>query len=292
MSDWKVTFWGVRGSIPVPGPTTVKYGGNTSCLEIRSDEGDWIIFDAGTGLRALGDSLDLSKKHEINLMISHPHWDHINGFPFFTPIYIPGNRVTVYGPSTFELTMEDVIAGQMKYSYFPVRTAELSADLRFRELREEEIRVGNYTVRTQMLNHPVTCLGYRVTYKGRVFIYLGDNEPYYNVFNDSDPETEAVALQMNERLVEFVRGADTLVADSQYVPAEYGSHKGWGHSHTHHVVNLALKAKVKHLFFFHHEPLRTDAELDRLVDHYRNKMIEKGFSLEIDAARERASFDL
>ena len=171
-------------------------------------------------------------------------------------------------------------------------TAELSADLRFRELREEEIRVGNYTVRTQMLNHPVTCLGYRVTYKGRVFIYLGDNEPYYNVFNDSDPETEAVALQMNERLVEFVRGADTLVADSQYVPAEYGSHKGWGHSHTHHVVNLALKAKVKHLFFFHHEPLRTDAELDRLVDHYRNKMIEKGFSLEIDAARERASFDL
>ncbi|TAL38727.1 MAG: MBL fold metallo-hydrolase [Spirochaetes bacterium] len=290
MGELQVKFWGVRGSIPVPGPATVKYGGNTSCLELISDEPERIIFDAGTGLRVLGDSLDLSKKHDIHLLISHPHWDHINGFPFFTPIYIPGNRVTVYGPSTFELTMEEVINGQMKYSYFPVRTAELSADLSFKEIKAEEFDIGKFHIRTHILNHPVTCLGYRISYNGKEFAYLGDNEPYYNVFNDDDPEVVQVTGEMNEQLVQFVSGLDVLVSDSQYTPAEYPSHRGWGHSTTHHVVNMALKAGVKKLFFFHHEPQRSDEELDLLVYHYNERVRARGFTMEIDAAREGVAF--
>ncbi len=273
----------------MPGPATVKYGGNTSCIELRSSDGDWIIFDAGSGLRVLGESMDLSKKHSIHLMISHPHWDHINGFPFFTPIYIPGNTVHVYGPSTFELTIEDVINGQMKYTYFPVRTAELQAEMHFHELKEETFKVGNFSIRTQLLNHPVTCLGYRVSYMGKTFIYLGDNEPYYNVFKDDDPEVNTFARDMNKRLAEFVGGADMLVADSQYIPSEYNMKRGWGHSTTHHVVNMALKAGVKHLIFFHHEPLRSDQELDLIVLHYRDRVKSHGYEMEIDAAREGES---
>ncbi len=290
MGELQVRFWGVRGSIPVPGPATVKYGGNTSCIELVSGEPERIVFDAGTGLRVLGDSLDLSKKQNIHILISHPHWDHINGFPFFTPIYIPGNRITVYGPSTFELTMEEVINGQMKYSYFPVRTAELSADLSFREVGAGEFSVGNFHVKAHQLNHPVTCMGYRVSYNGKQFAYLGDNERYYNVYNDDDPEVTQVTAEMNERLVEFVKGVDTLVSDSQYTPAEYPSHQGWGHSTTHDVVNLAIRAEVKKLFFFHHDPLRTDEELDFLVKHYNERVRARGYGLVIDAAREGASF--
>lgn len=276
----------------MPGPATVKYGGNTSCLEVRGLEGDWIVFDAGTGLRVLGESLNLSRKHDIHLMISHPHWDHINGFPFFTPIYIPGNRVTVYGPSTFESSMEDIITGQMKYSYFPVRTAELQADIKFRDLREESFSVGNFHVSTIMLNHPVTCLGYRVSYDNRSFVYLGDNEPYYNVYRDGDAEVDAMAGQMNERLVRFIAGADTLVTDSQYTPEEYPNHLGWGHSDTHHVVNMAVTAGVKRLFFFHHDPGRGDSELDYLIQHYRGVLRERGYDMRLDAAREGFQFDI
>lgn len=290
MADWWVQFWGVRGSIPVPGPSTVRYGGNTACLDLRSDEGDWIIFDAGSGLRVLSDSMDLSKKYDLHILISHPHWDHINGFPFFTPLFIPGNAVTVYGPSTHELTIEDVINGQMKYTYFPVRTAELSATLKFRELKEERFSIGNFNIQTQLLNHPVTCLGYRVSYGERVFVYLGDNEPYYNVYNDNDPEVNEFTRDMNNRVLEFVRGAHMLVCDAQYITAEYAGKKGWGHSTTHHVVNLALKAGVEHLVFFHHDPQRTDDELDFIVNHYRERVRIKGIDIEIDAAGEGRRF--
>lgn len=292
MSELQVTFRGVRGSIPVPGPETVKYGGNTACLELKSGEGDWIIFDAGTGIRALAGTLDLSKSHDIHLFITHPHWDHISGFPFFAPVFIPGNNVTIYGPGTFEKTLEEIIRGQMTYSYFPVRTEELMANIQFRELKEETVELGNFLIESITLNHPVTCLGYKVKYREKVFIYLGDNEPYYNVYDDDDEEVNAFARDMNRRLVNFVKGADTLVTDAQYIPAEYESHKGWGHSTTHDDVNLAIKAGVKRLFFFHHDPMREDKDLDYLVEHYRNKMVEKGFDLEIFAAMENETFDV
>jgi phosphoribosyl 1,2-cyclic phosphodiesterase len=292
MSGLKLTFYGTRGSIPVPGPTTMKYGGNTACLDIKSEEGDWIVFDAGTGIRTLSDSLNLSKSHDINIFISHPHWDHISGFPFFAPSFIPGNKITIYGPGTFEKTLEEIIRGQMTYSYFPVRTEELQADINFRELKEETLTLGNFKIETTMLNHPVTCLGYKIFYKDTIFIYLGDNEPYYNVYNDNDNEMNDTVRNMNRRLRQFIKGADTLVTDSQYIPSEYESHKGWGHSTTHDSVNIAINAGIKKLFFFHHDPQRSDNQLDYIVDHYRQKMKEKGFDLEIFAAMEKETYDV
>ncbi len=290
MSGMEVTFWGVRGSVPVPGPSTMRYGGNTACLDLRTPDGGWLVFDAGTGIRVLGNSLDLSKKHDIHLFISHPHWDHISGFPFFTPIYIPGNTITVYGPGTFEMTLDDIINGQMKYSYFPVRTVELLADISFRQLEEERIEVGEFTIDTISLNHPVACLGYRVTWRDRVFIYLGDNEPYFNVYSeDGDSELNEFVGSLNRRLLEFVTGADMLVTDAQYLPSEYRSKVGWGHSTTHHVMNLAARGRVKKLVFFHHEPTRTDNQLDVIVEHYRHKVLEKGMNLEVHAAIEGAT---
>jgi phosphoribosyl 1,2-cyclic phosphodiesterase len=286
MSTLSFTFWGVRGSIPVPGPTTIRYGGNTACIEVRSDRDDWVIFDAGTGIRVLGESLDLSKKYDVNILISHPHWDHISGFPFFTPIYIPGNRLTIYGPSTNDLSIEEIFSDQMQYTFFPVRTAELVADITYHELTEEQFTLGNFTIDTIKLNHPVDCLGYRLTYDDTVFVYLGDNEPYYNIYGDGDEDVEAMVQTMNRRLIDFVRGADVLVADSQYTTAEYQNKRGWGHSTTHHLINMSIRAGVSSVFFFHHDPQRTDDDLDRIVQHYRDKLREKGYSLEIDAARE------
>lgn len=291
MSDLKLTFWGTRGSIPVPGPTTVKYGGNTACLDLRSDEGDWIVFDAGSGIRELAVSLDLSKKHNITLFISHPHWDHISGFPFFIPAFIPGNTINVYGPSTFEKSLEEVMRGQMSYSYFPVRTEELLAKIYFHDIKEEGLTIGNFAIQSKMLNHPVTCLGYKVKYKNKTFIYLGDNEPYYNVFNDNDSEVSQFADDMNKKLMDFVKDADVLVTDTQYIPSEYESHRGWGHSTTHDAINMAIKANVKKLFFFHHDPQRKDVDLDQIVEHYRKIIKEKGYNIEIYGAMENNSYE-
>jgi phosphoribosyl 1,2-cyclic phosphodiesterase len=290
MGVLEFTFWGVRGSIPVPGPTTMRYGGNTACIELKSDRGDWIIFDAGSGIRVLGESLDLSKKYDISIMISHPHWDHISGFPFFTPIYIPGNNFTIYGPSTNELSIEDVFTSQMKYTYFPVRTAELVAHINYRELTEGSFVLGGFTIDTIKLNHPVDCLGYKVTYEDKIFVYLGDNEPFYNVYDDNDADVDSMVREMNKRLADFVRGVDVLVADAQYIPVEYAVKRGWGHSTTHHLLNMSIKAGVKKVFFFHHEPLRTDEEIDFIVTHYRKKVREKGFNLWIEAAMEGKTF--
>ncbi len=292
MSDFTVTFWGVRGSIPVPGPSTMRYGGNTSCLEIKTGEGDRIIFDAGTGLRILGESLDLSKKHDLTILISHPHWDHINGIPFFTPIYIPGNRVTIYGPGTAEMSLDEILTGQMKHSYFPVRTVELLAEMNYRQIEQDHFSIGNLAIESITLNHPVACLGYKVHYGDKTFIYLGDNEPYYNVYNDQDAEMKTFVESLNKRLEDFARGADILVTDSQYLPSEYEAKKGWGHSTTHHALNMAVRAGVKKLFFFHHEPLRSDDELDAVVEHYRELVRKRGYSIEVHAAMEGKTHEI
>ncbi len=287
MARWFVKFWGVRGSIPVPGARTLKYGGNTSCHEIYTEEGDRVVFDAGSGIFQLGRNLDLSKRQSIPLFITHPHWDHINGLPLFPPIFIPGNEITVYGPRTYEMSLEDIIEGQMKYTYFPVRVAELHARFSYVEMEDAgQVTIGPFQITARKLNHPVDCLGYRVEYSGRTFIYLGDNEPYYNVYRDGDREVERTIEEMNEGLVDFVRDADLLITDSQYTPAEYEKKRGFGHSSTHHSINMALRAGVKRLFLNHHDPERSDEELDRIVDHYRERLKKKGHDMELAATRE------
>ena len=278
----RIKFWGVRGSIPCPGPQTVKYGGNTACIELRFDDLDrLIIIDAGSGIRELGNFMmgnDLPKGAiETDLFLSHTHWDHIMGFPFFVPIYLPTTRLRVHGPVTHEAdTLEKIVGGQMTYRYFPVREAELAARIEYHHLKEGRLDLGDgITLTTKYMNHPILCLGYRFEYKGKVFCTAYDTEPYTNIFctDPDDPsydeamalEGEQVAAEQNEVMAKFVSGADLLVYDSQYTEAEFGDKVGWGHSTMEHAIAVADANDVRKLALFHHDPMRTDEQLDELA---------------------------
>lgn len=282
----KIKFWGVRGSIPCPGPLTMKYGGNTPCIEIRFPEIDrLIIIDAGSGIRELGNFMmghDLPKGPiNTEIFLTHTHWDHIMGFPFFTPIYIPGTKLKVYGPVSYEEdTLEKIVGGQLTYRYFPVREAELGADITYIHLKEGEFDLGDgITLTTKYLNHPILCLGYRLEYRGRIFCTAYDTEPFRNLFitDPEDPsydetmanEGELVAAEQNGVLDSFISGADLLVYDCQYTEAEYTAGKtGWGHSYFEYVCPSANRNNVKALALFHHEPMRTDEQMDELARMY------------------------
>ncbi len=282
----KVKFWGVRGSIPCPGPLTVKYGGNTLCVELYFEElKRRIIIDAGTGIRELGNDLMRNgfpeNMERTEIFLTHTHWDHIQGFPFFTPIYFPETRLRIYGPVTYEDdTLESILGGQWVYRYFPVRQVQLAAAIEYVDLKENSYELGDgIRLTTRYLNHPLLCLGYRFEYAGKIFCTAYDTEPYRNVFSTDpqdpafDPsmaqEAEQVVSEENRRLESFFSEADLLIHDTQYTQAEYETSKlGWGHSSYEHAVAAATRSKVKRLALFHHEPGRTDAELDKLAEAY------------------------
>ncbi len=300
-----MTIWGDRGSMPTPGPDTVVFGGNTSCLEIRADD-RLIIIDAGSGIRVLGDKLlreDL-KKGPINadIFITHTHWDHIMGFPMFNPIYVPGTKLRIWGPISYEEdTLEDVIGSQLSYRYWPVRQDELAAEIEYKQIKETTIDLGGgLKVRTKYLNHPVLCLGYRFEYEGKSIVTAYDTEPFRNLFptDPTDPsydeeaakEGEEAARDGNEKVLEFMKGADLLVHDSQYTAKEYHKNKaGYGHSSYEVAINSAHKAHVKKLILFHHDPNRTDTELQELEFFYANRL--KGRTeLQFEMAREGKTY--
>lgn len=299
----RVTFWGVRGSIPCPGPNTVKYGGNTACLELRFDPDDrLVILDAGSGLRELSGHI---MKHDLprgplltSIFLTHTHWDHIMGFPFFTPIFIPGTELAIYGPVTYEEDSLDKIVGdQLRYRYFPVRQDELQAKIVYHPLKEGEQDLGGgVMLKTKYLNHPILVLGYRFEYQGKVFCTAYDTEPFRNVFDakPGDPgydpaavaEGDLAAQEENEKVLRFFEGADVLVHDAQYTHREYLAGKiNWGHSSFEWAINSAHKARVKKLVLYHHDPVRSDAELDELAEKYRRSILGKS-DMEIIVARE------
>ncbi len=296
------TLWGVRGSIPCPGPTTVKYGGNTLCVEVRYGNNNLIIIDAGSGIRPLGSSLmktDFPKGPiEAKILFSHTHWDHIMGFPFFTPIFIPTSKLDIYGPVTFEEdSLDTVIGGQLQYRYFPVTMAELSAQMTYHRLQETDLQFDGLSIRTKYLNHPITCLGYRFEAEGRVLVTMFDHEPYRNLFasDESDPdfdreafeEGERVAAEENRHIEEFMTGADVVLHDAQYTQKEYlKGRKGWGHSPMEWAINAASRAGVKKLVILHHDPERTDDQIDELERTYRNLIAAKSGRLELVFGRE------
>lgn len=300
----KVMFWGVRGSIPCPGPDTVRYGGNTACIELRFGEDEIpIIIDAGSGIRELGGKFlkkDLAKgPMKIKLFLTHTHWDHIMGFPFFTPIYIPKTEIDIYGPVTYEEEgLDKIIGDQLRYRYFPVKQSELSATFRYFPLKECVLDLGNgITVETCYLNHPILCLGYKFTYKGKSVTTCYDTEPFINLFptdpedSDYDPEVaaegEAAAKEQNNKILRFIHGSDVLIFDSQYTDEEYRKSKmGWGHSTFEWVTNAAHKAKVKKLFYFHHDPLSNDDFLDQQLDRFQ-KILQGQSSTQVEMAQEK-----
>lgn len=304
---FSVRIWGDRGSMPVPGPDTVAFGGNTSCLEIRCGR-RLIVIDAGSGVRGLGDWLVRNELKngpiDADVFITHTHWDHIMGFPMFTPIYVPGTTLRIRGPVNFEdETLEQIIGAQLSYRYWPVRQDELAAKIRYESLKETELDLGDgVVVKTKYLNHPVLCLGYRVEYEGKAFVTAYDHEPFINLFptDPADPdydeavarEGEAAAREENERVEAFFRGAELLVHDTQYTAKEYKAGKqGWGHSSYEHAINAANRAGVKRLLLFHHDPNRSDAELQELELFYQAKTRGRT-SMAVDVAREGMTVNL
>lgn len=282
----KVQFWGVRGSIPCPGPLTQKYGGNGACIELRigTDE-RLVIIDAGSGIRTLGNYLmqhDLPKGPiKAEIFLSHTHWDHIMGFPYFVPIYVPGTQLKVYGPVTYEEEpLEEVVGGQMQYRYFPVNMGQLQSKIEYVRLREDTGRDygEGLIVTTKYLNHPITALGYRFDWQGKSFCTCYDFEPFRNLFI-TDPqhpdydeamavEGEEVAREQNLAMEAFFAGADLLVHDSQYTEAEMKTRIGWGHSSCEYAIAAANRAGVKKLALFHHDPDRTDQQIDEMASIY------------------------
>ncbi len=266
----KFTFRGVRGSIPSPGPKTVKYGGNTTCIEVRTDDNELIVLDAGTGIFPLAQTLLPELPLNCHIFISHTHWDHIQGLPFFIPLFIPGNKVHIYGASDpiTQREVKEVLSRQMEYAYFPIREAELKARLEYTSLQERQVvRIGSAEVATVLMNHPVINFGYKVSCGGKSLFFTGDHEWPFNIYEPEDedyPDFQLHIAQRRQAIIDFIRGADALIVDTAYTEEEYPAKKGWGHGTFASSIAMAREAEVKHCFFTHHEPTRSDEALEAL----------------------------
>ncbi len=264
----KVKFWGVRGSIASPGPSTVRYGGNTTCIEIRTDNNELIILDAGTGIFPLSQTLLSELPVTANVLITHSHWDHIQGLPFFIPNFISGNTLRLHG--AFDPVsgkgVEQVMAVQLQYSYFPVREEEMKARIQYITLApEQSVQIGSATITPFLMNHPVIDFGYRIDADGKSVFFTGDHEPLMNIYapdDDAYAEYQAFVDEKSNHIQQAMRGVDVLIADCSYTEAEYPGKRGWGHGTFHSCIDYAKKANAKVLFCTHHEPTRSDDALE------------------------------
>lgn len=281
-----VRFWGTRGSLAKPGPTTLRYGGNTSCVEVRCDDGTLIVLDCGTGAHALGQSILASgtPPADGHLLITHTHWDHIQGFPFFAPLFVAGNTWDIYAPGTIGNQLEHTLAGQMEYDYFPVTLAQLGATIRFHDLGEGRFSIGGVRVTAQYLNHPALALGYRIESGGAALVYSVDHEPHTP--NPAGVVGEPPTHIEDRRHVDLLAGADLVIHDAQYTVDEYAQKTGWGHTPAEWAVDYAVAAHARRLALFHHDPLRGDEALDALVATCRARAGEAGSDVDVFAAAE------
>ena len=293
----RIKFWGVRGSIPVPGPSTIGYGGNTTCVEVRTN-GDIIILDAGSGIRELGLALNEefgSAPINLTLLLTHTHWDHIQGLPFFLPAYQAKNNIRVLGYQGAREGLATILAAQMELPFFPVSWKDLPGTIKIQELKRMNFSVGNVRVHSRFVNHPGICAGYRLFTKEGSIAFLPDNEPFEPLklkLAERDgvhaERARAQAAVQRSKLVEFLKDTDVLILDTQYTDEKYQEHIGWGHGALSRVVSLALEARAKKLFLFHHDPSHDDRQIDAMLERARLLVVESGRPLEVEAAREGA----
>lgn len=258
----KLTVWGCRGSLAAPGADTLRYGGNTSCVEVRGDDGDAVILDAGTGMRPLGVRMAADGIKRVHVLLTHLHLDHLQGLGFFRPLFNPDVELHIWGPPSPVLPLADRIATYMSPPLFPVRLADIPCNLAFHDAPEQPQAIGSLTMRASLVTHQGPTVGYRIEEGDRSIVYVPDHEP--SIGTD-------LASQPPEWISGFLlaQGADILLHDAQYGDEEYPRHVGWGHSAIGHVVAFAQKADVGRLVLFHHDPYHTDTELEALVDDAR-----------------------
>ena len=294
----KIKFWGVRGSIASPGPHTVRYGGNTTCIEIRTDHNELIILDAGTGIFPLSQTLLNELPLQANIFITHSHWDHIQGLPFFIPNFIPGNLLRLHG--AFDPVsgkgVEQVMSVQLQYSYFPVREAEMKARIEYVTLTPgQAVQAGSATITPCLLNHPVINFGYRVEADGKSVFFTGDHEPPYNIYAPTDAEYaeyQGFVDQKEAAIQAAIQGVDVLIADTSYTAQEYAAKQGWGHGTFDSSIRAARQAGVKVLYCTHHEPTRSDDALEAVfAQALADNPPPPGDQLDIRLAREGDSYE-
>src|SRR5256712_9733637 len=277
-----VRFWGTRGSIAVPGEQTTKFGGNTACVEVRTDDGTIIVLACGTGVRELAHHLlqAASQPLRLHLFIGHTHWDHIQGFPFFAPAFHPNTELNIYAHSGFHRRVEDAIAGQMQYSYFPVKLHDLRSRIHFTELDEGLFRIGEVLVQTQHLNHTAPTLAYRISSHETTLAYVTDHEPYWRTTGREFQHPG------DQRHLAFLEGADIIIHDAQYSDEEYAGKIGWGHSTAEYATDVALAAGSGRLALFHHDPAHDDATVARFAAMSRERAGARGPALGVFGAAE------
>jgi phosphoribosyl 1,2-cyclic phosphodiesterase len=289
-----VKFWGTRGSIPTPGWQTRRYGGNTSCLAVNIDD-SLFVCDGGTGLRELGLELvkDPQKEHRVHMFFSHPHWDHIQGFPFFVPVYKENNTVFVYGRKEEDTAYFELISGQMQSDYFPVEFSELVADIRPAFLEEGGKEIEGVKISWCKQFHPGGSLAYRFEKDGRTMVYATDNELDLTIENKEEVEDNPAALRkVSRRYIDFIRDADLLIGDGQYLDREYDQKIGWGHSRATTLVDAAIEANVKQLAIFHHDPMHDDETVDEKVEICRRRAALADSDIIVFGAREKVALRL
>jgi len=274
----RIRFWGTRGSIPKPGPDTVRYGGNTSCVEVRSASGALILLDCGTGAHGFGQALVAERDgpRRGHIFISHTHWDHIQGLPFLAPLFDRDFEWDIYGPRGLGPSIRETLAGQMQYTYFPITIEQFAAKVRYHDLVEGKVEIDDVRVSAHYMNHPALTLGYRIEADGASLVYATDHEPH----SPALARGERPAQSADEiHYAGFVAGADLLIHDAQFTLGEYEKHLGWGHSPVEFAVAVAAASGVRRLALYHHDPTRTDAGVDELVTLARRRAAGTGLDV-------------
>ncbi|MDA3792207.1 MAG: MBL fold metallo-hydrolase [Elusimicrobia bacterium] len=276
----KLKFWGCRGSIPVPDARMIEYGGNTTCLEVMIN-GRVIIIDSGTGIRKLGEELIQRGSKDIDMFITHSHWDHIQGFPFFKPIYSDDFNINIFGCKNSYKELKDILSHQMSFEYFPVRFSELSSNINFEDGCENYYNKYGYKIDIIETNHPITTIAFKIENKSHSLVFMTDNE-----LKSKNPKTS------HKDFVEFCRGTDYLIHDAQFTGEEYKDSHGWGHSTFEQSMDLAAHAGVGNLVFFHHDPNREDDKLTELTEKYKIMSEDRGDSFNIITAKEQRIIEI
>ncbi len=293
MKHLSTTFWGTRGSISTPGQSTQKYGGNTTCISVQYGD-DTIVFDAGTGIRPLGQQLAKNLKNGSpapqHILLSHTHWDHIQGLPFFEPAYIPGCELNIYGSPQKESFLASILQDQMDNNYFPVKMKELAANITINEVKDQLINIGAMEIRVQeQICHPGGSIRFSIKANNKNIIYSTDVE-LDAIFNPDEPSADSDAMATEYR--DFISGADLLIADGQYTAEEYKTKKGWGHTSIPLLLQIAHEQNVKQLVVTHHDPDHSDQFIDELWHKYAPQYRNATPSMNLLWAREGMTIDI
>ncbi|MCF8240266.1 MAG: MBL fold metallo-hydrolase [Melioribacteraceae bacterium] len=289
----KLKFWGTRGSIPVPGEKTLKYGGNTPCIEIRSGNNDLIILDAGTGIREFGKELIKSNPlEEMHLFISHSHWDHIQGLPFFGPFFREDFKANIYSFTNGYMHVDNILDAQMNPNFFPVGKEVFPANIKYNKINDQsKLQFGELELSTCKVHHSEGTLSFKAKENGKTFVYMTDNEIFYNADEDHEPNLKRI-FDMNESLIEFCSGADYLIHDSMYSFNDFRTKIGWGHSNNIALAYFSKLANIKNLVLFHYDPDYCDSDIDALLESTTKKLRELDTNIDCIASSEGMQLEL